>query len=123
MLVAATPIEPPDGDRCWAFHVINDGSEPIVRVIVESVDYEWGDSGSATRVDATFGPIEPSASVEVWRETDTEVRTSLTLRVRDATGERRVVAEVGRLYRTPGLLVPIPILDRHGKLASLESVG
>jgi hypothetical protein len=59
MLVAATPIEPRDGDKCWAFHVVNDGSEPIERVVLEGVDYEWGDSGNARTMNAEFGPIAP----------------------------------------------------------------
>ncbi len=119
MLIAATPIDPPEGDLCWAFHVVNDSDEAIESLIVESVDYEWGDMGNREAVGKRFGPIAPRTALEVHRETDTEVRTSLTLLVRGPSGERRVVAEFGKLYRARGPLVTIPILDRPGKLATV----
>lgn len=120
MIVAATPIDPPEGDLCWRFHFVNDSDEPIESVVVESVDYEWGDSGNGRRVGTRFGPIPARTSLEIFKETDTEVRTSLTLRVRGPGGEQSVVAEFGRLYRLSGVLAPIPILDRPGKRATLE---
>jgi hypothetical protein len=126
VLFAATPIIPSDGDRCWAFHIVNDGSEPIESVVIESVDYEWGDYGNSETVSrGPMGPLAPHTSIEVLRETDTEVRTSVTFRVRDAAGERRYVAELGKLYRPvlSAALVEIPYLGRAGKLARLEVVG
>ena len=122
MIVAATPIVPREGDRCWAFHVVNDERDAIEGIVVERVSYEWGDSGSSETLDLTFGPVASGASVEVYRETDTEVRTALTLRVRIAGRERRIVAEVGKLYATPRGLVEIPILGRPGKLAEIEEL-
>jgi outer membrane protein assembly factor BamB len=99
---------------------VNDGDEVIERVVVESVDYEWGDRGNAKRqLGTAFGPIAPGTSVEVLRETDTEVRTSVTLLVRDATGEHRIVAELGKLYRRAGVLADVPILGRKAAIAQL----
>jgi hypothetical protein len=122
VLVAVTPIDPPEGDKCWAFHVVNDSTEPIESILVERVDYEWGDFGNAAVVGTRWGPIDPFTSVEILRETDTEVRTSVRLLVRGPAGERRIIAEVGRLYRRPGPLVPIPILNLPGRLAALETL-
>ena len=116
MIVAATVIDPPQGDKCWQFHFINDSAETVRSILVESVEYEWGDMGNAEAVGATFGPVAPGESLELTKETDTEVRTSLTLLV----DGRRVVAEFGKLYATPGKLVPIPILNRPGKRATIE---
>ena len=70
-----------------------------------------------------LGPVPPRSSVEVVREAATEVRTSVVLRVRGAFGERRVEASLGRLYATAGRLVRVPILDRPGKLARLETLA
>jgi len=116
MIIAATPINPPEGDKYWRFHFINDSPEPVGSVVVESVDYEWGDQGNSETVGTRFGPVAPGASVELLNETDTEVRTSLMLLV----DGRRIVAEFGKLYAAPGRLLPIPVLDRPGKRATLE---
>lgn len=120
MIVAGTPIDPPEGDLCWLFHFINDTEVPIESVEVQRVDYEWGDMGNGQEVGRRFGPIAPGASVEIYKETDTEVRTSLTLRVRSSRGEQRILAEFGKLYRTPSQPVRIPVLGRLGKVATLE---
>lgn len=98
MLIEAVPIDPPAGDLCYVFRLTNDSEEAILSVLVESIDYEWGDFGNGRRIGSTFGPIAPGESVEFARETATEVRTSVTLRVRDSAGERRLCAEFGRLY-------------------------
>jgi hypothetical protein len=120
VIVAALPIEPRDGDKCWAFHVINDEAEPIDSIVVESVGYEYGDFGNSEAIGRTFGPVAPGASIEVYRETDTELRTSLMLRVRIGDRERRVDAEVGRLYPPrSSTLDEIPMLGTRGKLADL----
>jgi hypothetical protein len=123
VIVAATPISPPDGDRCWAFHVVNDEGEAFDSIVVEKVSYEWGDSGNSEALNRTFGRLAPGASVEVYRETDTEVRTALTMRVRVAGRVRCIYAEVGRLYATPRGLVDIPILGVQGKLAEIEELA
>ncbi|MBI3858584.1 MAG: hypothetical protein HY293_23100 [Planctomycetes bacterium] len=118
MILAATPIEPPEGDKHWRFYFVNDSAEPVGSVVVESVDYEWGDQGNSEPLGLRFGPIPPGASIELLKETDTEVRTSLTLIV----DGRRIVAEFGKLYAAPGGLLQIPILDRPGKRATLEGI-
>lgn len=84
--------------RGWTFVVDNDGDRAIDEVVVESVDYEWGDAGSGTSIGKAFGPIAPGARVAVHDEDDTEVRTSLTVRVREGAVEARWIAEAGRLY-------------------------
>lgn len=122
MIVAAVPIDQRDDDRCWAFHVVNDEGDTMEAIVVEAVSYEWGDIGNSQDLDVTFGPLAPGASVEVYRETNTEVRTGLTLRVRVTGRERRVFAEVGKLYWPPGTMVDIPILGRPGKLATIDEV-
>ena len=123
MIVAATPIDPPDGEWCWRFHFVNNSEEPVESVVVDRVDYEWGDMGNGEAVGAWFGPVPPRSSVEIYKEIDTEVRTSLTLTVRGPAGSQRIVAEFGKLYSTPGNVVPIPIVDRLGKVASLHVQG
>ena len=117
------PINQPDDDRCWAFHLVNVGPEPIEAIVVEAVSYEWGDYENSEDLCATFGPLAPGASVEVYRETNTEVRTGLTLRVQVSGRERRVFAEVGKLYWPPGTMVDIPILGRRGKLATIDELA
>ena len=109
MRIEALPIDPPDGNFCFAFRLTNDSDQPILEVHVDSVHYEWGDSGHSERVDAHFGPIAPGQSVELMREIQTEVRTSISLRVVDAAGVRQVSAEFGRLY-----------VSRGPRLATLE---
>lgn len=120
MLVAAMPIDPTDGDRCWAFHVFNDEQGPFERIVVESVHYVWGDFENHETLDATFGPLAVGASIVVHRETNTELRTGLTLRVTVEGKERHVYAEVGRLY-APGhtSLEDVPLLGGRGKVAEL----
>lgn len=122
MIVAATPIHPPLGYQCWAFHVANDEDDTIEAIVVESVSYEWGDSGNSEALNLTFGTLAPGESVEVYREVNTEMRTGLTLRVRVAGRERRFYAEVGKLYAEPRGMVDIPILGRPGKLATIDEV-
>jgi hypothetical protein len=123
MIVAALPIDPPDGHKWWAFYVVNDTGPTMEAVVVEQVGYEWGDTGNTEDVGATFGPIAPGAYIEVYRETNTEVRTALWLLIRDANGIRRVIAEVGRLYLPrSSSLESIPIIGRAGKLATVEPV-
>jgi len=109
MRIEAIPIDPPDGDLCFTFRLTNDSDQPILSVYLDRVDYEWGDFGNGETIGAVFGPIAPGASVDLMRETSTEVRTSIALRVRDAGGERTVCAEFGRLYA-----------DRGPRLATLE---
>lgn len=121
VIVAATPIEPPDGEFCWTFHLVNESAEPIAEVIVETVSYEWGDSGSSRRAGRVLGPLAPGGCLELLRETATEVRTSLTLRVRGRFGERVLQAKVGRLDRGSDHLVPIPLLGRCGRLATITT--
>jgi len=122
MIVAAVLIDPPEGDRCFAFHVVNDSDRPIDSIWIESVDWEWGDFGGGERVSRRFGPVAPGASVVIHKETDTEVRASATLFVRDAEGDRRLVAEFPRLYRSRGEREVVPVLGRKGMVASIEVV-
>jgi hypothetical protein len=122
VIVAAIPIEPPTAGQCWAFHVVNDDDVPIESLIVEKVHYEWGDFGNSDTVDAHFGAIAPGASLEVYREIDTELRTGLTLLVTSAGQSHRVHAWVGRLYApATRRLEPIPILGKDGMVAELGS--
>jgi hypothetical protein len=118
LIIAATPIRPPDGDKYWAFHVVNDSRERIESIVLESVSTEWGDDGTSTEVGAHFGPLAAGSSVEIWRETDTEVRTSVELVVRGPKGERRVQAEFPSLYREVRGMVDLPILERKGLIAT-----
>jgi hypothetical protein len=113
MIVAATPEE---GSLCWAFHFINDSDAPVQAVLLESVDYEWGDMGNSEAKGVRFGPIPPGGAVELMRETDTEVRTSVTLEV----DGKRCVAEFGKLYRPGGPYPVIPVLNRPARRATIE---
>ncbi len=122
MIVAAVPFDEPGDNFCWAFHVINDDDAPIDSIVVESVHYTWGDNGNSEAVGTRAGPIAPGASLEVYREIDTELRTGLVLVVTSAGQTDRVYAEVGRLYWPPRQrLEPIPILGKHGILAEIGS--
>ena len=120
MIVAALPLSPPQDGKYWAFVVANDEADPIDAIVVEEVGYEWGDLGNAAPVGTSHGPIAPGAHLEVYREVDTEVRTHLVLRVHQGGRTRRVLAEVGKLYATPSNLEDIPVIERPGKLATLE---
>lgn len=121
MLVAALPLVPHEGDKCWAFYVINDGDEVIESVRVDTVDYEWGDQGNSETVGSEHGPVPPGRYLEVYRETSTEVRTGLTLTVRTVRGSERHYVQFGRLYSpASSKLEPIPIVGRAGKLPLSE---
>lgn len=122
ILLVATRLDPPVDGRSWAFHMVNDSTEPIESSVVEFVDYEWGEQGSRTSPGTRHGPIPPGSSVEVWRDDDdaAEVRMSLTLRVRGAGGERRILGEFGRLDRNKQL-TPVPILGTEGVVATLSA--
>ena len=98
MKIVLAPLLPPQGDRCWSIRLVNDGKEPIREVVVVSVDYEWGDMGNEEKIGTTHGPIPPGATVEIYRETDTEVRTSLRLQV----DGKRCYFELGKLYAPKG---------------------
>jgi len=119
LVIAVTPIRPPVGGKYWAFHVINATPRPIESILLEEVSYEWGDEGSSRFVGARFGPLAPAASVEIWREENTELRTSVHLVVRGATGTHLLMAESPALevdmYREP---VFVPILGRKGYIAT-----
>jgi len=122
VIVAAVPFDEPGNNFCWAFHVINDGDAPIDSVVVERAHYTWGDNGNSEAVGTRCGPIAPGASLEVYREIDTEMRTGLSLVVTIAGETHSIYAEVGRLYRPPRQqLEPIPILGRDGLLAEIGS--
>jgi hypothetical protein len=121
LLVAAIPIVPRAGDECWAFHVVNNSAVPIDLVVLVDVDYEWGGTSSSGGPGVALGPIPPRTSREIFRDTDSEVRVSLSLLVRRAGVERRVRAEFGRMYAPrPQSLQPIPVVGGPGKLAVLE---
>lgn len=98
MIVAAVPLEPPEGEACFRLCFTHDGPRPVASIVVESVDYEWGDQGNEKKLDIRLGPVAPGATVELMKESDTELRTSLTLRV----DGRRVYAEFGKLTRGRG---------------------
>lgn len=120
LFVAATPIEPPDGDKYWLFHVVNDSSESIQSIVLEEVCYEWGDHSTCKDVHTRFGALPPGKSVEIWRETTTELRTSVMLVVRGDKGERRIAPESPALYSPETMkrrMVDIPILRRRGLIA------
>jgi len=91
LIVAATRIRPSVGGKTWAFHVINATPKPIESILLEEVSYEW----------------------------NTEVRTSVHLVVRGASGARRLMAEFPSLYDDmPRHTVRIPILGRTGLIAA-----
>ena len=81
MKLVLAPIDPPQGELCWSVRFVNDGAAPVRELVIVSVDYEWGDQGNERAIGARFGPIAPGAECEVYRESDTEVRTSLTLKI------------------------------------------
>jgi hypothetical protein len=124
IVIAATPLKPPEGGKYWAFHLVNDSSERIESVVVEQVDYEWGGVGRVERPETRFGPIEPASSLEIWRDDDSaaELSMSITLRVCGASGERTITAEFPKLYLVRSLS-PIPILEADGFVGVVETVG
>jgi hypothetical protein len=119
LVIAATRIQPPVDGKDWAIHVINATPRPIESILLEEVSYEWGDDVTSKPVGVRFGPLAPAASVEIWREDNPEVRTSVHLVVRVAAGTRRLMAEfpVLQVYmrREPVL---IPILGRKGYIST-----
>lgn len=121
VIVAATQIKPPDGEFCWAFHLANDSAEPIAEVIVETVSCQWGDSASSRAIGQVLGPVASGGCIELLREAATEVRMSLTLRVRGPFGERVIEADVERLDRGSDPLLLIPILGLYGRLARIST--
>src|SRR5882672_6571558 len=119
--VAAVPLIPPEGGKCWAFHPLNDSPERIDAVLVESVGYEWGGMGNESASDRRAGPLPPGGTAEFWRDDDhaAELRISLQLVVRGSAGERRWSAEFGKLYqRKPAR---IPGLRKDGVAGEIEA--
>lgn len=98
MILRLVPLVPSQAGCCWSVCAVNDGAAPVEKVELESVDYGWGDVGNLRQLKTTFGPIAPGAELEIYREKDTEVSTSLTLRV---DGDR-YYAELGKLYPPKG---------------------
>jgi hypothetical protein len=119
LVIAATRLSPAVGGKHWTFYVINTTPKPIESILLEEVSYEWGDEGSSKTVNARFGALAPAAYVEIWREEDVELRTSVHLKVHDATGAHLLMAELPALssymWRKP---VVIPILARKGYIAT-----
>jgi hypothetical protein len=105
MLIEALLLDPPDGDLCFTIRFTNDSDRPIQSVFVDRVEYEWADISNTETVGARFGPIALGASVELMRETSTEVRTSIILHVDDGGGPRAICAELGKLYASRGARV------------------
>jgi hypothetical protein len=96
MHLVLAPIS--EGDRCWSVRFVNDGPAPVGLVEVVAVDYEWGDMGNEEKLDLRCGPIAPGETREIYRETDTEVRTSLSLRI----DGKDYYVELGTLYAPKG---------------------
>jgi hypothetical protein len=121
IVVAALPCDGP-GDKCWAVHVVNLG-DVAIQVHLEQVSYEWGDYGSSEALNALCGPIGPGASLEVYRETATEMRTGLTMTLTGGGRTAGAYAELGRLYAFAHAsgLQPIPELGGQiGKRAEVN---
>jgi len=119
LVIAATRIRPVVDGKYWTFYVINTTPKPIESILLEEVSYEWGDEGSSKFVGARFGPLAPGASVEIWREENVELRTSVHLVVRGAAGAHRLMAESPSLSSYMGREpVFIPILGRKGYIAT-----
>jgi hypothetical protein len=114
-LVAATPLHWPRHCKRWAFHLINNSTEPIKSAVLKEVGYEWGDMGNTTNPDIQFGLIEPGACIEIWRDDDAaaELRMWLTLLIRGAAGVRTLTVEFPKLYLVKSLSV-IPALGKPG---------
>ncbi len=119
ILVAAAPLDPPQGGKCWSFYLINDTSVPIDSALLKEVGYEWGDFGNATNPEAEFGPIAPGGCLEIWRDDDSaaELRMWLTLLIRAAAAERTLTVEFPKLYLVRNLS-PIPVLGKSGVVGS-----
>lgn len=113
-LIAAIRIRKNGCEDRWSFHLVNASSNPIESAVLEAVDYEWGDGGSSKHPKASFGPVAPGSSVELWREDESvEVRMTLTMLLRTTDGERRIKTEFPLLCRVKRLS-RIPILNMKG---------
>lgn len=114
--ICATPIDPPIDGKCWAFHLVNDSSEPVTSIWVKSVSFEWGDMGNTEQIDRRVGPVAPGACCELHREVDSEMRTAIELEV----DGQPMGAEFPRLYRVVPGLVRIPVLGRLGLMPLVD---
>ncbi len=87
--------------KSWSFYLINDCSAQLDWTVLDLVDYEWGDMGSAKKVGARFASLAPGAHVLIWRDDSgaAEVRTTLSLRVCVQGREVPLTFEFPKLYR------------------------
>ena len=84
-------------------NVVNPWDEYAVEEAIRLQENHGGDAialtvGNEEKIGTTHGPIPPGATVEIYRETDTEVRTSLRLQV----DGKRCYFELGKLYAPKG---------------------
>jgi hypothetical protein len=119
ILIAAVRSRRHHGEDRWTFYLVNTSSNPIESAVLEAVDYEWGEGGSTEHPKASFGPIAPGSSVELWREDESvEVRMTLTVLLHTTNGKRRIKGEFPMLYRVKKLS-RIPILNLKGVIGVL----
>ncbi len=118
-LVGATRLDRLWLGKSWAFHLINNTSDPIESAILKEVGYEWGDMGSTRNPNLRFGPLAPGTAVEIWRDDDSaaELRMWLTLFIRVARGTQNLRVEFPKLYLVKRLSV-IPVVGKNGVLGT-----
>jgi hypothetical protein len=104
----------PEPDGSWSFHLINDSDAPIPSVVLESVEWEWGDWGDRKTIESSSGPVPPRASREVWRGDDGEMRMEIRLRVAHPGGTGTLKFSFGKIYLRRDSLERIPGFGRPG---------
>jgi hypothetical protein len=107
----------PESDGLWTFHLLNQSDDAVEAVVVKSVDYEWGDSGSSESPGKRTGAIPAGGSAEVWRGDDGEMRLDVVVTVTQAGQHTDVTFSFGKIYRRRDSLDVIPGFDRAGILA------
>jgi hypothetical protein len=107
----------PEADGLWSFHLLNDSEAPVDAVVVKSVDYEWGDSGSSESPGTRTGSIPAGASAEVWRGDDGEMRLEVIVTVTQAGRSQDVTFSFGKIYTRRDALEVVPGFERPGILA------
>jgi hypothetical protein len=109
----------PVGGNDWAFYFINNTDIPLESLVLEHVDYEWGDMGNSQDVNRQVGPVKARGVLLAWRDDSdaAELRTDLTFQARSARGQHGMTFEFPKLYRNTENSLTAPLLGKARHVA------
>lgn len=104
----------------WDFFIINDNDYSLDRVLLRTVEHEWGDTSRISRPDAEIRDLASGEHALLWEEDDFEFRISLQLLMKAGAIEQSAEVRFGYLYRRVSEMVLLDELGRRGCVEVLE---